>query len=314
MMGVIESSQVGILPVAGQRILGQVVRAAGEEVHFLRQPVAHQHGRGRFDHDADLDVIAEGNAFLRQFLLHTLTHLLGFLHFPHARNHREHDAQLAERGSPEQRTQLRMEDLGPVQADAQRTVAHGRVLFLRQIEITDLLVCANVQRPDHDFLPSHIAQRLLIGLELVILRGIVVAIQVQEFTPEQADAAGVVCEHCRNIVRGADVAVDPDRLAVLRLVRLTLQLLEQLPHLLLLFHLPEQAAARVLIRVDHNVARAAVDDDLPAFIFRFQLVADADNGRNAHRPGQDRRMAGVRSAFGHEAENPALVQLNRFTG
>ena len=108
-----------------------------------------------------------------------------------------------------------MEDLRPVQADAQRPVAKGGVLFLRHIEIGNLLVRADIQRPDNHFPSAHIGQHFLIGLKLDVLRREIVAVQVQEFTAEQAHAAGVVREHRGHVVRSADVAEHLNALPVL---------------------------------------------------------------------------------------------------
>ena len=57
MMRIIEAAQISVLSVAGQGILGQVIRAAGEEVYDLRKTVTHEHCSGGLDHDSDLDVI-----------------------------------------------------------------------------------------------------------------------------------------------------------------------------------------------------------------------------------------------------------------
>ena len=82
MMGIIEPAQVIVLTVTGQGVLGQVIGAAGEEVHFLCQPVTEDGGGGSLDHDTDLHMVAEGDALCGQILLHILDEALGLTDFP----------------------------------------------------------------------------------------------------------------------------------------------------------------------------------------------------------------------------------------
>ena len=53
-MRVAERRERRILPVHGQQVLRQIVRANGEEVDLPRKLPAHKDGRGRLDHDAGL--------------------------------------------------------------------------------------------------------------------------------------------------------------------------------------------------------------------------------------------------------------------
>ena len=82
----------------------------------------------------------------------------------------------------------------------------------------------------------------------------VVTVQIQEFTAEQADAAGVIGQYGRYVVRAADIAEHLDSLAVLRFVGLTLQLFQHFPGLPLLLHLFEQIDPGVLVRLDGHIA------------------------------------------------------------
>ncbi len=56
MVRIVEIIQLCVLPVDGQRVLGQIVSADAEEIHFLRQKVADHHRGGRLDHDALLEI------------------------------------------------------------------------------------------------------------------------------------------------------------------------------------------------------------------------------------------------------------------
>ena len=177
-MRVEEPSQIVVLAVAGQRVLGQVVRAAGEEVHLLRQAVADDRRSRSLYHDADLDVLVIGDAFLPEFCFDLLAHLLCLAHLPYAGHHGEHDAQTAVGGSAVESSELGAEYLGPVEADAQSPVAQRRVLFLGHIEVSDLFVRSYVESAYYDFSSLHIGESFLICLELIVLGGIIVAVEI----------------------------------------------------------------------------------------------------------------------------------------
>ena len=290
-MWVIEAAQIVVLAVAGQRVLGQIVGADAEEIDLLRQTVAVDGGGGRLDHDADLDLLAVGDALLLQFALDLLAELLGLAHLPDGGDHREHDAQLAKGGGAEERAQLGLEDLGPGQADAQSAHTHGGVILLRQIKVADLLVSADVQRADNDLLAVHVGQDLLVGLKLLILGRIIAGVQIEELGAEQADAAAVIDLHGVDILGRADVAVDADGLAVLRHIGLPLQRFQQALEAQLLIALFHQAVAGVVIGVDDKRTGAAVRNSGAALILGLERIAHADDGGNTHCAGQNGGVA-----------------------
>lgn len=65
---VAERGQIRVLPVHGQQILRQIVRADGEEVDLARKLAAHEHGGRRLDHHADA-VWAEAFAARNEHIL-----------------------------------------------------------------------------------------------------------------------------------------------------------------------------------------------------------------------------------------------------
>ena len=311
MMRVVEAAQVIVLAVAGQRVLGQIVGADAEEIDLLRQTVAVDGGGGRLDHDADLDLLAVGDALLLQLALDFLAELLGLADLPDGGDHREHDAQLAEGGGAEEGAQLGLEDLGPGQADAQCAHAHGGVILLRQIKVADLLVSADVQRADDDLLAVHVGQDLLVGLKLLILGRIIARVQIEELGAEQTDAAAVIDLHGVDILGRADVAVDADGLAVLRHIGLTLQRFQQTLEAQLLIALFHQAVAGVVIGVDDERAGAAVRNGGAALILGLERIAHADDGGDTHCAGQNGGVARAGAARRDKAQNLGLVKLDR---
>ena len=300
--------------VGGKGVLGQVVGADAEEVDFLGQTVAVDGGGRGLDHDADLHILAVGDALMLEVALDFLAQLLGFPHFPHAGDHGEHDAQLAVGRGAEQGAQLGAEDLRAGQADAQGAHAHGGVVLFGQVKVADLLVGADVQRADDDLFAIHVGQDMLVGLELLVLGGEGGGVQIEELAAEQADAAAVVDLHGVDVLGRADVAVDADGLAVLGHVGLALQGLQQALQALLLLTLLQQAVAGVVIGVDDQCAGAAVGDGLAAFVLRLEGVAHADDGGDAHGAGQDGGVAGAGTACRDEAQNLGLVQLDGLGG
>ena len=311
-MRVVEAAQVVVLTVTGQRVLGQIVRADAEEVDLLCQTITVDGRGGRLDHNADLHILAVGDALVFQLAADLLAHALGLTDLPDGGDHREHNAQLAECGRAEQGAQLGLEDLGPGQADAQCAHTHGGVIFLGQVKVADLLVRADVQRADDDLLAVHVRQHLLVGFKLLILGGIVRRVQVEELGAEQADAAAVVDLHGMHILRRADVAVDADGLAVLRYVGLALERFQQALQAQLLVALFQQAVTGVVVGVDDQRTGAAVRDGGAALQLGLERVAHADDGGNAQRAGQNGRVARTGAARRDEAQDLGLVQLDRF--
>ena len=94
-----------------------------------------------------------------------------------------------------------------------------------QLHVIHGLVRADVTGADDHLAGRKALQHLLIGLELVVLRREVLAVEVHELGAEEADAAGVVLLHRPHIAHAADVGKDVDGLAVQRGVGLALQLL-----------------------------------------------------------------------------------------
>ena len=158
------------------------------------------------------------------------------------------------------------------------------------MEIVSLLVRADVQRADDNTFAAHALRDRLISLELLVLGRIVAALQVQKFRAEQADAAAVILQNRINICRRADIAVDHHIPAVFGHVRLALELIEQFFQRLLLGLLFEQTLALGVIRFHDRLAGLAVNDGVLALHFRLQRISCTDNGRNAHRAGQNRRV------------------------
>ena len=106
-------------------------------------------------------------AFGLELSLNFLADRLGLFDFAQASDHWEHHRDVATSGGAVNRAQLGLENVGLHQADTQGAHAHGWVFFLRQIEVVDLFVRANVQGADNDHLAIHGRGDLGIGLKLL---------------------------------------------------------------------------------------------------------------------------------------------------
>ena len=158
------------------------------------------------------------------------------------------------------------------------------------MEIVRLLVRADVQRADDNTFAAHALRDRLVCLKLLVLGRVVAALQIQKFRAEQTDAAAVVLQYRIDVRRRADVAVDHHIPAVFGHIGLALELIEQLFQRFLLGLLFEQTLALGIIRLDNRLAGLAVNDGVLALHFRLQRISCTDNGRNAHRAGQNRRV------------------------
>ena len=308
-----EGFQLGVLAVQCAGVLGQVVGADGEEVALGGQVVGDEDGGGGLDHGADFDAAAELFALSGQLLLALFEDGLGVLQLPQAGDHGEHDAHVAVGRSAEQSPQLGLEEVPAGQADADGAVAQGGVVLMVELHVIDGLVGTDVTGADDDLLGGQALHHLLVGFELVVLGGEVLAVQVDEFGAEQAHAAGVVLLHGTHIAHAADVGEDVDGLAVQRGVGLALELGEE-GELLLVFLLTlGQALQQIGGGVYIHAGVVAVHHGHLAVPVVLDLLA-LDQSGDVHAAGQNGGVAVGAALAGDEAQQQALVHPDRLGG
>ena len=161
---------------------------------------------------------------------------------------------------------------------------------MRNVKIIRLLVGSDVQRTDDDLLAVHLGNHVLIYLELLVLCGIIVAAQVQELAPEQADALGIILQDRVHILFASDIRVQMDDLAALCHRRQALQALEQELALFLSLLLLLHDSRGHFIRLDINLTRKSVHDTFFSRQGRIQIDVCRHNAGNIHHAGQDRCM------------------------
>ncbi|MNL50265.1 hypothetical protein D3C87_1732670 [compost metagenome] len=107
------------------------------------------HCRGRcFHHYAHFNGLVKGLGFFTQLRLQRLDFTFQIADFFHGNDHREHDAQFAERGSAQNGAQLGVQDFSAVHGDTDGAPAEERVLFFRQVHVRQVFVAADVHGAD----------------------------------------------------------------------------------------------------------------------------------------------------------------------
>ena len=155
--------------------------------------------------------------------------------------------------------------------------------------------------PHDDRLAFHRLGHLGIGGELLFLGRLVVAGEEQKLGAIEADAVGAAFVALLDFVGELDVAQELNPHAVERLGRQVAERFELAGLRTLLVDLVAIAGDRLLVRMQDHQALVAVDDHrLAAGNFR-QERSGADDGRNAERLGDDRRVAAGPANFGDEA-------------
>jgi hypothetical protein len=309
MVRVEERLQLCILAVQRTGVLGQVVGADGEEIALSSQLVRDQYSGGGLDHGAYLDVLAHLHALGGQFCAALFQNSLGILQLPQAGDHGEHDAHVAVGRSTQQSAQLGLEEVPAGQADADGAVAQSGVLLVIQLHVIDGLIGTDVTGTDDHLAGSQTLHHLLVGLELVVLGGEVLAVQVDELGAEQAYAAGIVLLHSTHIAHAADVGKDIDGLAVQRGVGLALQLLQQGLLLLIFLLALLQALEQVGGGFNVNAGIVAIDDRHLAVPVVLNILA-LDQGRDVHAAGQNGGVAVGAALTGDKAQQQALIHTD----
>ena len=110
-------------PVHRQRVLDQIIGADAEKLHVSGQGIGHNGRRGSFDHRPDFQVLVERDVFPTQLGFALFDQLVGLLQFLQAGNHRVHHLQVAFGAGPQNRPELRAEDVAFLQGDADRAPA-----------------------------------------------------------------------------------------------------------------------------------------------------------------------------------------------
>ena len=188
----------------------------------------------------------------------------------------------------------------------------GGIFLFIQVKVIHLLVRPDIQGTDNHLPAGHQLRHLAVNLELLLLRGIIALFQIQKFAAEQADALRVITQSARDIGNASDIGVQTDLLPVRRHRFLSFQLKEQPGALLVSLKLRLHLRQRLLIRIHQEGTGIAVHHgqlSVPLLLNR-----NADQRRNVHGPGQDRRVGIGGSVLRHKGKELGLVHLHRLAG
>ncbi len=131
--------------VGGEQILHQVIGADRDEIRHRQQGVQVPDQGRRLDHHPHAQLAGRGPAAPfgpRHLVVHQGARRAEFLH---AGDQGEHHAERAPLSGPDQGAQLQAQQGWPVQAQAHRAPAQGRVVLALGVQIGQHLVAAQVQ-------------------------------------------------------------------------------------------------------------------------------------------------------------------------
>src|SRR5690606_9942940 len=212
------------------------------------------------------------------------------------------------RGRAQERPELLAEEVLEIEAEADRAPPEERVLLRRHLEEEREFVPAEVERADVDSLVWERLGDLAVGLVLLLLLGLRAAPDDEELGAEEADAHRAVRAGNADLARKVDVGAQEDGLAI-RSDGLEVREEDQL--------LLPLAYADVALAVDALLQLRGLDDHPPGPGVQHQLlavlddardVAEADDGGQADRAGEDGRVGGAAAGVGRDAENLVPVE------
>ncbi|EAU68532.1 hypothetical protein STIAU_7384 [Stigmatella aurantiaca DW4/3-1] len=207
--------QVRVAAVHRQCVLGEIIRADGEEVGLGRQPVRQDGGGGDFNHGAHVN--RGGDAQLSALRLHHGPHGLQLVR---GGDHRNEDAADPQGLHPEDGADLRAQQLGVAQGDAHAPQAEHRVLLGGQRQVRQGLVAADIERADDQGTVLEGVGDLLVLGRLLVFGGRGEPLQEEELAAQQATTLGPLCGRRRRVSWPAEVGEDLDADAVRRVARL----------------------------------------------------------------------------------------------
>ncbi len=180
-----------VAPVHGERVLRQVVRADGEEVHVRRKPGGHERDGRHLDHDADRDVVGDGVALGAEAGAGFEDHAPEGAHLVHVRHHRDEDADGPEGARAEDRAELRLGEVGLVEQHAHAAPAEKRVGLA--VGERQHLVAAEVEHAKRGAARTHVLGDLLVDRVLLLFgERQAPPHEHQDLGAEQAHALGAV--------------------------------------------------------------------------------------------------------------------------
>ena len=134
---------------------------------------------------------------------------LGVKQLRHGGDHRKHDAQLPEFGSAKESAKLRAEDFRPVKPDPDAAFAKERVVFLRNRQIGERLVSADVERADdHGTIRAEGKRDGFVFFKLLVFARGRGALHEQKLRAQQTDAVAAQVSDLAGVFDASDIRGD----------------------------------------------------------------------------------------------------------
>ena len=176
--------------IDGHGVLHEVVGADAEEFDFAGELVGDERGGGDFDHGADFDVSAVGNALRRELVFAFLQDGIGGTEFVDLRHHGIHDADVAMNGGAEDGAELGFENFRLREAEPDGAATEEGIVFRRLVGDVHEFVAADVQGADDDAVGRAFFGDFAVGLILLVLAGRAGTMEEEKLGAEKADALG----------------------------------------------------------------------------------------------------------------------------
>ncbi len=280
----------------------------------MSQIFGNHHGGGQLDHDTDGHLGIIFHAFAPQFSLGLSEPRLGLSHFLDARNHREHQRNIAVGRCSQNGAQLRLEQLRILQAETDGTQAHGRVCLVELAVGRDELIRSQVKGTENHLLGRHDGGKVDVLFSQFLFARQLGPIQVGVLGPVQSNPFATVVDDGRHLFHQLDIGQDLNAGAVKGLGR-KLALAFDLAGIVLKKRSALVVVLKLcLIGIDHDLSGQPVNHNEVAVIDMIFELVHTYQGRNGQRAGHDTGVRGLAAANRGESHDLVDLQLHRIGG
>ena len=312
MMWVIKLVEFFILTVNRQSILCQIVGSDTEEINHLCKSVTDDRCCRGFDHDSLFRNLILN--FLRfQFSFHFCNDLVDTFYFFCRSDHRIHDRKISIYSGTKKCTKLCLKNLRLFQTDTDRTVTHCRVVFISEVKIIYLLVSSNIQCTDDHFLSCHHLYSLLVCLELLFLCREIISSEIQEFTSEKSDSAGIVFHYITDIANTSDICVNIDLTAIQSNVFFAFEFLKKFQFFFFFLHSGFSLCFEFFIRLKSHFSPKTIYNSSHSGLKFFEIHLHTNQCRNVHHTCKDCGMRVCRTMNCYKCKDLVLIHLYSLT-
>ena len=300
MQRIVQLGDPVVVAVHRQQVLGQVVAADGDEIDHPHQAIDLIHRRWHFHHDADSRRSNRYPVF-PQLHLGTTQQIQRLAQLADAADHWKQDRQIGiDRAGPQHRPQLRLEQVGLIQADADAAPAQKRIL-LTDGKIRQRLVATHIQGAQHHRMRFHDSQHSGVDGGLLFLAGETIAQKEMQLRAIQPHALHPTVASGGDIGEQAGIGMQFQAMLVQGLGRQIAQMLQATRQFGLLGNQLQIFLAQCRAGLDANPYGVAIHRHLAAVQATRRQVADTEHRRNAQAARQQGNVRGTGAAHRHQS-------------